>query len=162
MRTHFIYLPFNNLIPFQTVAKNLNLSKAINIVKEGFTLRYASAETGVPYSTIREKINKNISNYEKPGPPPILNQGDELSIANIIRILIRRAMNPRVNDVLEYANTILMKYYQPAYVQQHYPLKRKWFLQFLSRFPYLTTKKVKYTDRAACRVTETSMRRWFR
>lgn len=155
-------MPFNNLILFQENDKNINLTKAIELVKDGNTLRFASSETGIPFSTIREKIKKNITKYEKPGPPPILNQGDEISIANIIQILIRRAMNPRVNDVLEYANTILVKFYKSEHVQQHFPLKRKWFLQFLSRFPHLTTKKVKYCDKAACRVTEASMRHWFR
>lgn len=130
-------------------------------MENGKSIRSAARDTNIPYSTLQIKVAKKIDFYEKFGQKPLLEKY-EADLEDLILICIRRAMPPTVRDVIDYGTKILHHFFDEKTVQKHSPLSRKWFRNFLQRHPKLCLKNLKYIDKAAVRLTESSLKSWFR
>ncbi len=144
-------------------SKELPLGRAFRMVKElGMSVNKAADLNGIPISTLRRKVKKNIWWEEKSGQQPFMSAKHEAELANWISLSAKRGLSPPVSEVLLRAKNIFQTFYSDLAAFKNYLPGRTWLRLFLKRNPQLKVMKASYCDKAFSRVTKSSLLHWFR
>ena len=69
--------------PFKQWSKE-DLKLAIKAVKDGWTIRRAAEEFGVPKSTLYDRVSGHVAFEARSGPPRYLNDQEEKQLVNFL------------------------------------------------------------------------------
>jgi hypothetical protein len=144
-------------------SKESRLDRAFRMVKElGLSVNKAAGLNGIPVSTLRRKVLKNISGDESNGQQPFMSAKHEAELANWISLSAKRGLSPSVSEVLLRARNIFQTFYPDLAAFKDYLPGRTWLKLFLKRNTQLKVMKANYCDKAFSRVTKSSILHWFR
>ena len=60
---------------------------AIEVVKQGCSIKRAAEEHRVPRTTLHDRISGKVMQGKKPGPEPYLNKQEEEDLANFVEVV---------------------------------------------------------------------------
>jgi hypothetical protein len=139
------------------------LKKAFQMVTEtGMSTNKAANLNGIPYTTLRRKLKKNVWWAEKAGRPTHMSATHENELSQWIRLSTKRGMSPSVMEVLYRAKHIFDSFYPDFSEFKDNLPSRTWLRLFLNRNPQLKLVRARYCDKAFSRVTRDSIWQWFR
>jgi hypothetical protein len=113
--------------------KNDNLQRALQRINMGDSIHSASKNCNIPYATLYKKYKAGSDVYSRKGPKTVLSEQHELELVDIIELCVKRGFHPSARQVIDYATSILNRFYSSDHVERHSPLSRKWVSLFFER-----------------------------
>ncbi|XP_034934472.1 uncharacterized protein [Chelonus insularis] len=136
------------------------VNHALEAIKNGVSLRRASALYHIPSTTLHRKLNKQTTTKEKPGPSTIFTKEEE---KEIVEWILHRAQTGAPVTKTELFDSI-QKYVQ--LINKHTPFinqrpGRHWYESFEKRHPNLTFRKPQHLSLTRVSVTREDLQQWF-
>lgn len=138
-----------------------DLQNAVNlIIKKEKSLNQVHRETGIPKSTLSNKINNKVPMCRKMGPKTILTQFEENKIASWILAKAKVGFPVHPENVKDSIQSLLKD------SQRENPFSNdrpgiKWFKLFMNRHKDIAKRHTEVISKARAAVTEHSIRQWF-
>lgn len=138
------------------------LQNALQAVRsKQLSIRKASAQYGVPRSTLQDKITgKTVDAYRKMGPDTILNTREEQELVQWMIDLNKCGFPRKPDDLLNTVHKIIRDNERKNPFNQNRPGKT-WYSLFMKRHPILSIREPEGISKGRGVVTEESIRNWF-
>lgn len=137
-----------------------NLNDALEAVSKGLTIRAASKQFQVPFSTIKCKAKGIYAIGKKSGPSTILTSEEEQKLVEWILFIGKKGF-PFTKDMLLDSVVLLIKELKRKNPFTDGRPGRHWFEAFLRRHPELSVRTPQNLCNRRAQVTEEKLRNWF-
>lgn len=138
---------------------SLQVAKAIDLARNGQSIRRAAASANVPESTVRMKLKAKCAS-KNPGRPPVLTKEEEVFIINWI-INSAKVGFPVDAKRLKTSVAYLFKMSGRKSPFTDGIPGRKWMKLFLKRHPNISRRIPSALSKQRTTVTEPKIRKWF-
>lgn len=161
---YIVFLFFAHLQKFEMARKyraysTSQVAKAVDLARNGHSIRRAAATCNVPESTIRIKLKQKRAS-RNPGRPPVLTKEEETFIVNWI---IGSAKVGFPLDVRRLKTSVAYLFTLSGKINpfNHGIPGRKWLKLFLKRHPNISRRIPSALSKQRTTVTEPKIRAWF-
>lgn len=138
-----------------------DLKRALEAIEKGMTVFSSSKKYGVPYQTLRDKVNgKSVKSRRHSGLASILTVDIENKLVSWVQTCARQGFAIDKTILLDNVQKIVLANNLKTPFKDGRPSK-KWFYSFMGRHKVLSQKKAEYINGARGSVTEQAIRRWF-
>lgn len=140
-----------------------SLQQALKEIREGqIPIREASRKFGIPRCTIQDRLSgRRTDELKKQGPEPVLGQEGEKKIVEWLINIAKCGFPVKKQELLDTVQKILKDLNKPNPFKDDRP-GQTWYLNFLKRHPKISVRSAEGINKARARVTEESIRLWFR
>lgn len=140
-----------------------SLELALLDIRENQTgLREACRKYGIPKSTLQDrKSGKRPDRIGKKGPEPVLGLTGEQQVVQWIIDIAKCGFPVKKNELLDTVQKIINDLGNPNPFKDNRP-GQTWYMNFLKRNPEISLRSAESINKARARVTEESIRLWFR
>ncbi|CAG4946140.1 unnamed protein product [Colias eurytheme] len=140
-----------------------DLEKALNEIKgKKKSVRQICKEFSIPKTTILDKISgRRPGGIKKPGPRPALGVNGEKKVVEWLLNISKCGFPVKKQELLQTIEKIINE----GEIKNNFKDNRpgeKWFKKFLARNKVISLKNAEGINKARARVTEQSIRLWFR
>jgi len=137
------------------------LVNAVNtIMRKEKSLNQVNKETGIPKSTLSNKVNNKVPILRKMGPSTILSLNEEDKIVNWILAKAKVGFPVHPENIKDSIQKILKSFPRKNPFKDDRPGK-KWLFSFLKRHQEIGKRHTEIISKARAAVTENSIRLWF-
>ncbi|XP_045501117.1 uncharacterized protein LOC123698513 [Colias croceus] len=140
-----------------------SLQQALKEIRDGqISIREAARKYTIPRCTIQDRLSgRRTDEIKKQGPEPVLGkQGEEKVVKWLINIA-KCGFPVKKQELLDTVQKILKDLKMPNPFKDDRP-GQTWYLNFLKRHPEISVRSAEGINKARARVTEESIRLWFR
>lgn len=147
----------------RTVYSQKLLNQALNDIRDkNMSVREVCRKHGIPRSTLQDRIaGRTTDMVKKPGPDPILSYEGEKQIVDWLLNLSKCGFPLKKSELLDTAQKVFKDTGKPNIFKDDRP-GQTWFKNFLKRHPQISQRTAEGINKARTRVTEESIRLWFR
>lgn len=137
------------------------LVNAVNtIMRKEKSLNQVNKETGIPKSTLSNKVNNKVPILRKMGPSTILSLNEEDKIVNWILAKAKVGFPVHPENIKDSIQKVLKSFPRKNPFKDDRPGK-KWLFSFLKRHQEIGKRHTEIISKARAAVTENSIRLWF-
>ena len=136
------------------------VTEALRLVNQGMSQKQASEQTGVPWSTL---INKIKNRYPPCKHKTVLSKIEEMKLATWIkRLAIQRLGRTAHNICTEVQKVLNARRPVPKTVFKDNKPGRTWLKRFISRHPDTRKRRTKLLDPSQAAVSKEYLMSWFK
>ena len=119
-----------------TAKCNFNVILAIKAVKDGWTIRRAAEEFGVPKLTLYDRVSGRVAFEARSGPPRYLNDQEEKQLVNFLIGCAKLGYAKSRKEVLVVVQSVIAK--KQGKDPEEISVTSGWWNSFRKRHPHLT------------------------
>ena len=137
-----------------------DVKHAIQRIKKGESFRKVSAETGIPKTTLFNKLKENVPLDAKRGPKTVLEESEEERLKKWILDKAQLGFPMHADEVRIAVQKVLNEAGRTSIFADNKP-GEKWLQLFLKRHPEIKKKNSEVISKSRASVTEQKLRSWF-
>lgn len=137
------------------------MTRAIDSVSDGQTIRGAAKEFGIPYTTLLKKCNGTVGTGLKMGPATLLAASQEEKLVDWVLSCGRNGIPVKRELLISSVAELFMDRPEENPFKNGRP-GRKWLNLFLKRHPQISERIPESINKARALVTPERIRNWFR
>lgn len=140
-----------------------SLQKALKEIRENeIPIREASRKYGIPRCTLEDRLSgRRTDQIKKQGPEPVLGEEGEKKVVEWLLNIAKCGFPIKKQELLDTVQKILKDLKKSNPFKDDRP-GQTWYVNFLKRHPEITVRSAEGINKARARVTEESIRLWFR